>query len=432
MSRKRWWSQRVVAWTTLACSLWGLLSGPSNAHADLFGDARRQTPLTLSHTDTAGVSLRGGLQMQTYLPPQTVTLLQTQAQIGGSCGAFDFYTSLRQTFEEIPELFETAGEALLAQMPMLILCYASPTLCDLYKHFQALVNATLQARYAQCQEIQHAMMAAGLRLRGGESARCLEEQEQQGASLSIALEYCVGGVDSLRSPTGVRSGRVELVKETLEAAGADRTVMDLARSLLGEVTLTAGGRSLGAEAQRPAESLHRRYEDFRISVADRLREAVAALAAGYMPPSGTLQELALPGQPLPHAALQALVALRADQVRYESFLAKLAAGLALTRLTWDVQELHSQLAGAAAVNQQLTEEERHVLQQRLAGLQQELARVVQQKEVAERHVLPVLEALLAEYAATQAEATRLGLGIPAAQTPPPTPFRGQLPGGYGP
>jgi hypothetical protein len=65
-------------------------------------------------------------------------------------------------------------------------------------------------------------------------------------------------------------------------------------------------------------------------------------------------------------------------------------------------------------------------------LQQELARVVQQKEVAERHVLPVLEALLAEYAATQAEATRLGLGMPAATTPPPTPFRGQLPGGYGP
>jgi hypothetical protein len=127
-----------------------------------------------------------------------------------------------------------------------------------------------------------------------------------------------------------------------------------------------------------------------------------------------------------------LVALQADPVRYESFLTKLASGLALTRLTWDVQELHSQLAGAAAVNQQLTEEERHVLQQRLAGLQQELARVVQQKEVAERHVLPVLEALLAEYAATQAEAVRIGLQTPAAVTPPPTPFQGQLPGGYGP
>jgi hypothetical protein len=218
---------------------------------------------------------------------------------------------------------------------------------------------------------------------------------------------------------------------TTDAAGADRTVQDLARSLLGEVTLTAGGRSLGAEAQRPAESLHRRYEDFRATVADRLRAAVAALAAGHLPPPGTLQELALPGQPVPRAALEALVALQADPVRYESFLAKLAAGLALTRLTWDVQELHSQLAGAAAVNQQLTEEERHVLQQRLAGLQQELTRVVQQKEVAKRHVLPVLEALLAEYAATQAEATRLGLRILAAPTPPPTPFQGQLPGGYG-
>ena len=105
-----WWRVSLLA---VVCSLGVLLSGPLNVHADLFGDARRQTPLTLSHADTAGASLRGGLQLQTYLPPQTTTLLQTQATIGGSCGAFDFATSLRQTFEEIPELFEAAGEALL-------------------------------------------------------------------------------------------------------------------------------------------------------------------------------------------------------------------------------------------------------------------------------------------------------------------------------
>ena len=310
----------------------------------------------------------------------------------------------------------------------LVACYS-----EAYKHFQALVNATLQARYAQCQEIQTAMMAAGLAAARGRSG-ALPGRAGAAGRLAVHRPGALrrgGGQHSQSHRRAQRPGRAGQARPWKRPARI-APCMDLARTLLGEVTLTAGGRSLGADAQRPAESLHRRYEDFRASVADRLRDAVAALAAGQAPPPGTLQELALPGQPLPRAALDALVALQADPVRYESFLQKLAAGLALTRLTWDVQELHSQLAGAAAVNQQLTEEERHVLQQRLAGLQQELARVVQQKEVAERHVLPVLEALLAEYAATQAEATRLGLGIPAATTPPPTPFQGQLPGGYGP
>jgi hypothetical protein len=60
----------VVCRLAVIWSLGGFLSGPPSVHADLFGDARRQTPVTFSQTDSAGASLRGGLQMQTYLPPR--------------------------------------------------------------------------------------------------------------------------------------------------------------------------------------------------------------------------------------------------------------------------------------------------------------------------------------------------------------------------
>jgi hypothetical protein len=398
----------------------------------LFDDARAATPQVYGSADHTGVTLRGGVDLRTYLSPQTTTLFRTEARIGGTCGAFDFGASVRQAFEEIPALFETLGEALLANMPMLVLCYVSPTLCDLYKHFQALVNAVMQARYAQCQDLQHAAAAAGLMLRGGASARCLEEQQQQGTGLNLALSRCLGEVSSLRSPTGQRRTQVELVRETLEAAGASPTTVALAQAMFGEVTLTAGGANLGAQQQRPREGLHRRYETFRDTAAGALDEAATSLAAGSLPADAVLAELTLPGQPLPRATLDALAALRGDPVRYESLRQRLAAALAITRLTWEVRELQDQLAAAEVVNAQLTEEERRLLERRVAAAQRELDRVVQEKETAERHLLPVVDALLREYAAVQTEAARVGVQAPTREVPP-MPFRrgGQLTAGFG-
>jgi hypothetical protein len=408
-----------------------LCAGIAQAQS-LFEDARAATPQAYGTADQTGVTVRGGVDLRTYLNPQTTTLFRTDTRIGGTCGAFDFAASVQQAFEEIPELFEALGEALLANMPMLILCYVSPTLCDLYKHFQALVNAVIQARYAQCQDLQNAAAAAGLMLRGGEAARCLEEQQQQGTSLNLALPRCLGEVSSLRSPTGQRRPQVELVRETLEAAGASPSTVALAQAVFGEVTLTAGGTNLGAQQHRPREGLHRRYETFRDTAAAALGEAASSLAAGSPPADAVLAELTLPGQPLPRATLDALAALRGDPVRYESLRQRLAAALAITRLTWEVRELQDQLAASEVVNAQLTEEERRLLERRVVEAQRELDRVVQEKETAERHLLPVVDTLLREYAAVQSEAAQVGFQAPTREAPP-TPFRrgGQLTAGFG-
>jgi hypothetical protein len=410
----------------------GILLWTADVHADLFSDARSATDVTLGQADMSGISLRAGVNLRTFLPePSPATVLQTQATVGGTCGAFDLRTSLTQALETIPQLFDQLIQALLGSMPMLILCYTSPTLCDLAKHFQSLTNLLLQARFSQCQTMQTAMAAAGLRLRSGQAARCLEDQQQQGAPINVALERCLQETSGLRNPFGLQAGRVELVQETLQAAGIDEETVNLARQMVGEVTLTAGGGVFGAQQQRPQDSLHRRYEQFQQTLVEQLREASATLATGATLPESLLRELSLPGQPLPQAALRALATLQADPVRHESLLQQLAAGLAITRLTWEVHELHTTLASAETVNAQLTEEERRLIQRRLTALQHELRRVVQEKETAERHLLPVVNTLLTEYAAVQDEAAQVGLDAPPSLTTPPTPFNGQLNAGFG-
>jgi hypothetical protein len=99
-------------------------------------------------------------------------------------------------------------------------------------------------------------------------------------------------------------------------------------------------------------------------------------------------------------------------------------------LTWECQELQEQLAGSVEANQELTDEQKRLLEKRLEALQRDLQQVTAKKEVLERHLQPALDALLHEYSAVQDTATRAGLTAPA-RLAPVVPYRTQQPAGYG-
>ena len=421
--------RRYTLLSVAAVSMLSLLT-PVAVQADLFDTARRSVNVGVGRADMSGVTIRGGAGLATGLSPSSATLLRGQATIGGPCGAFAFATSLHQAFEEIPELMESLVQQLISQIPMLVLCYASPTVCDLAKHWQSIVNAIIQARYAQCQQVQMAMAYGGLRLRGGHISQCLEDEVQAGHSISEALKTCHGDVTALRSPSGNRVPQVALVQETLQAAGASSEMQTLAKSLLGEVTLSAHNGQLGAQQDRPQAAMLQRYEGHRQEADAALRQALQELHTTGQIAEATLQAASVPGQPLPRAALDALVMLQQDPVRFQSLLQKLTTGLALVHLTWECQELHEQLAGSVEANQELTDEQKRLLEKRLEALQRDLQQVTAKKEVLERHLQPALDALLHEYSAVQDTATRAGLTAPA-RLAPVVPYRTQQPAGYG-
>jgi hypothetical protein len=403
---------------------------PAAVHADLFDTARQAMRMDLGQADTSGVTLRGGASLHSGQSPRTTTIFRGRGQVGGSCGAFDFADSFKEAFESIPDVLENMLDQALKGLPMLVLCYASPTLCDLAKHWQALVNALIQAKYAQCQQVQNAMAYGGLRLRGGQISQCLEDETQQGHSISVALETCNKSVSFLRSPDGENRQRVDLLQETFKAAGATSETQALAQGLLGEVTLTAQGGTLGLDHQRPRAALLQRYEGHRQDADAALRHALDELRTTGTVSDATLRAVSVPGQPLPRAALDALVTLQQDQVRFESLVHKLTTGIAITQLTWECAELQEQLAAATEANQHLTDEQRRLLEKRLEGLHRDLKQVIEKKEVLERHLQPALDALLNEYAAVQQAATQAGLRAPA-RVAPVMPYRTQQPSGYG-
>ena len=408
-----------------------LVAGSQIARAQsLYDTALEQTPVFTGRADATGVSVRGGFGYRNFLDPATVNLLDAQASIGGPCGSFDFEGSIQQLIDTIPQLMETVVESIIGQIPMLVLCYASPSICDLAKHWQAYTNLLLQARFAQCNQIQTAMAAAGLKLRGGQAARCLEEQSQDPENtLSDALNTCLAETSSLRNPFGENATTVELIRESLEAAGATPFMIELANNLIGEVTLSVGGNILTAQATRPKDQLHRRYESALEDVTEALNEAVAALASGGEPSEAVYKRISVPGQAMPQGVLDALHLLLQSPVRYETLLHQLAAGIAMTRMTWEVHELQTLLSTAGRTNPHLTDEERTQIEAAIVATQQELTRLKDEKETAERHLLPAINAVLGEYAAIQQTTATAGFDVPSGSAPP-TPFGAQIAMGY--
>ena len=401
----------------------------TTVQADAFDRARRAVNLNVGRADLSGFSMRGGAALSTGAAATSATILRGQASIGKPCGAFDFATSMTEAFETIPELLENLVQSLIRSMPMLALCFAQPSMCDLVKHAQSIVSALVQAKFGQCTQMQTAMAYSGLRLRGGAIAACLEDAANAGEPLNAAMTKCMASVDTLRLPNGLNGTQMSVIQDTLDAAGASQEMKTLARGLLGDITMQAGGASLGIRAERPQGAMMQRFEAHRVQLTTSLQGAIDEVRTTGTVSPATLEAISVPGQPLPRAALDALVAMRADQVRYDSFVQKLATNLSLAKLTWECGELTQQLEDSLESNEHLSDEARAKVQRQLAAIPRELENVRAKKRVIEQDLQPAVDALMQEYARMQDMATQTALRTPRAATPA-MPFGTQGPLGY--
>ena len=411
----------------LVCACLLLCASARISHADLFETAVNATNATLSVRDTSGVSVRGGINFSTGTP-QATTILRGSAHMGGSCGAFDFGATFREAFESIPDIVTNMAESLVANVPMLAICYATPTGCDLIKHWQQWTQVLIQARYAQCQGSRAAAMVAGLSLRDAEVAQCLQDAQTEGATLNAALTRCNGRPTSLRQVDGGTGVEVRLIEDTLRAAGASPHVQTLAPMLMGEITLRAGD-TMGFESRRPQAALQALYEQHRLSARERLEAAVEEYRDTGTVRAQTLQQASVPGKATARVTIEALASFRHDPARYETHLGQLTTAQAVARLTWQCAELENELAASADGNAEMSAAKREMIAKKNEALRRNLAQFMAKLDAAQKYEEPAVDALLRDYTAVQEAATAAGIRAPAIHVQP-SRYRHQLPSGY--
>ena len=408
-----------------------VLSGPQAVRADLFEEALQALEadkLNAARLDHVGRALRGGLVAgYPQLPPGNPIL--HDFNISTPCGSFSFGAGLINNLAGmldpsalIAGLQSTATNligAAISQLPMVSLCYAAPTMCDMVKYLQELVNEILQFKGLSCAQAETLLVGVGGKLSGARTSRCVSAQQRAGKTLIEAEEACVGGSAGgiIHPETGnpvPPGGSAPLIEGSLARANASQDIKDFAKEVLGEIELKAGAtpeEPLGVDITAPRKRLHDEYKTQRDQLTAKIEDAVTIVGAGNALTPAKYRDVSIPGVALPNGVMDALFDIKqVDPMAYQDYLGKLAGVFTILKLSWRVSETEDLLEEGMLDNTQLSEAEADIIRARLKRLSRERDRLIREKELAERHALPILEAILQDQQNRQRVAGEVAFG----------------------
>ena len=430
-----------------------LLLASSAARADLFEDSLRTLTndnLNAARFDRFGQALRGGLAVgYPTLPPASVPLLH-DFHVSTPCGSFSFGDGLIDNLAGLldPSRLESLVSGLqssvqnligaaISSLPMVTACYAAPTLCDVTKHVQDLVNQIFQFKGLSCQQAETLLAGVGARLSGARTSRCISAQQRAGMTLAAAEMACnsASAPGIIHPATGSPASSAPLIEGSLERVNAPPDIQDFARDVLGEVELSQGGSAgepLDVDVTAPAKRLHDLYKTERGRLSAKVDDAIAIVGAGNTLTSAKHREVSLPGLAMPHGVLQGLHDIRqVDPAAYAGYRDKLAGTFTMLGLSWRVNELRDLLEEGMLDNTELSEAEEAIIKARLSRLERERDRFISEKELTERHALPVLQAILRDVQERQQAAGGVMAAAGVDTATPDNRFGAQHPLGYG-
>ena len=455
-------------WMALVTAAVVILSGPGYSHADLFEDALQALSndnLDAAAFDSLGRSLRGGLAAGYPQLPSGTPLLN-DFSISTPCGAFSFGDGLIDNLTGLldpgqleslvgglQQSVQSLIGAAISQLPMVTACYAAPTLCDIVKHVQDMVNQVFQFKGLSCQQAETLLTGIGGRLSGARTSRCISRQQRGGNTLAAAEQACrrrsAPGILDARTGSEVPAGSsTDLIRDTLKRGqdnlgsgnpDSDAGMLDMqtfGEEVLGRFELKRGAsddQPLDVDITPPTKRVHDVYRTERSQLGSRIDDAVAI--AGN--PSATLsaakhREVSLPGLAMPYGVLRALYDIKEiDPMAYAGYRDKLAGNFTMLALSWRVGELRDLLEAGMLDNTELSEAETDIIEARLTRLERERDRFIGEKELLERHALPVMQAILQDYRERKQGAGRMMAGVEVDTATPANRFGAQHPLGYG-
>ena len=445
-----------------------ILWGSAPVQADLFEDALQA--LSTDNLDTAafdslGRALRGGLAAgYPHLPAGAPPL--SDFSISTPCGAFSFGGGLIDNLtglldpgqaESLVGGLQNSVQSLIgaaiSSLPMVTACYAAPTLCDIVKHVQDMVNQVFQFKGLSCQQAETLLTGIGGRLSGARTSRCISQQQRAGSTLAAAEQACrtrsAPGILDARTGSEVSAGNsTDLIRDTLKRGqdnlgggnpDSDAGMLDMqtfAEEVLGRFELKRGASDdepLDVDITPPTKRVHDVYRTERSQLGSKIDDAVGTIGN----PSATLsaakhREVSLPGLAMPYGVLRALYDIKEiDPTAYAGYRDKLAGNFTMLALSWRVGELRDLLEAGMLDNTELSEAETDIIEARLARLERERDRFIGEKELLERHALPVMQAILQDHRERKQGAGRMMAGAGVDTATPANRFGAQHPLGYG-
>ena len=440
-------------WLVLVVIAGLVLSGPQAVRADLFEEAlgaMGAAKLDAARLDNVGRALRGGLAAgYPTLPPGSPLL--HDFNVSTPCGSFSFGTGLINNLAGMLDptalirgLQSTATNLIGAAISQL--ADGKPVLCgaDDVRHGEVFAgtgerDSAIQGAVVRAGGNAAWSVSAG-RLSGARTSRCISAQQRAGMTLIQAEEACVGGttVGIIDPATGnqVAAGdSASMIGGSLERVNAPQDILDFAQEVLGEIELKPGAspeEPLDVDITAPAKRLHDVYKTERDQLTAKMEDAVSIVGAGNVLTAAKYRDVSLPGMVMPNGVLQGMYDIKqVDPVAYQDFLGKLSGTFAMLKLSWQVSELEDLLEEGMLDNTELSEAEADIIKARLKRLSRERDRLIREKELAERHALPILQAVLQDIRRREGAAADMAIASGVDAVTVANQFGAQNSMGYG-
>jgi len=279
----------------LACATALWISGPVAAQ-DLFQRSGRDgssNPLTISE-------YRGRDRLDLRMSADATKLVGSpdagSSRVGVSgyldydfaCGRFDIRSNLRQLLsrEAAEDFLEDIVDGLLGQLAhntLVLVCEASPTVCQALQHYRISANAMLGMQYDWCQAVESAVDDSARNTRAKAIKDCIEEKRARGMTLDQARESCEHP-DKIRGLDGRFVNEIDILEEIRRAFNLPRVDEDVLVGLIGSLRYSPRGgegeiRTTAAlDRHRSLIEQYRRAWDQAIQRGNPTDEDLAALS----------------------------------------------------------------------------------------------------------------------------------------------------------
>jgi hypothetical protein len=345
---------------------------------------------------------RGSLNFAPLIEPQSVDVFRGGIRGGDFCN-FDLVATMRQTFEELPELLIDLMPLILLGIGIHFLCSTFPEQCALAKDLKNYANVMLRFQHATCHQVIEASSFGGVAASDSALAECLRSAAPTESSQAV-WDRCQadrGGFIPL--PNGGRGAEVDVVATILETAGVPPEDAARIQGYTGQLIIRGDGTLFDTEKTAPTETVVRTYNATRTVFAQGIAELVEAVRSGAQPTASQLHQFSVPGVPLPRAAIESVAGEPDASLRHYKAEA-LASSLALAKSKWDLLEDLHQLEKAVQASEMSPDQEK-VARLALANFRGEIERLEALKQILEAHFKPAVEGLLEARANQLLEAT---------------------------
>jgi hypothetical protein len=308
-----------------------ILAMANIGYADIF-TKDNANPYTIDNAiaeDRSGFYYRGGVNYNPPVAPEEPSVGYSIISGSKGCSGFDLASSFNSIFSEqvLTDYIKGISSAAMAAAPMLLLEYASPTLADIVKHFNAMTNMRLGLRYAQCEDIERAAGEYMDKLRKKSESECIKEKVAQGLDIDSAMKACKEGNDPfsfLKDAEGIpliRGGKIDVLADIFKKINIPSDRKDFVKEVTGETTIT----SSQIESNKGEKSIYKVSEDFRSDASNKLFSIVNEYLSSKTISTDSLNSLSLPNNPVTE-----------EQIRDIALMPKAKQYIAVSKIASDI------------------------------------------------------------------------------------------------